>query len=189
MYFASAGARTLGQFALVSYIPGTLGRFLDDLRRELTPGCDPHAHVTVLPPRPLFAEIRTAVGQLGNETLTCPPFEIVLGNIEVFPKTNVLYLSIIKGERELHALHENLNTGQLEYDGPFPFHPHVTIAQDIPADQSADLLARARQSWANYAGPRFFTVETLSFVQNVAPFKWVDIAGLPLAMPVGMATH
>ena len=41
---------TLSQFALVSYIADPLAGFLDDLRVELTPDCNPHAHVTILPP-------------------------------------------------------------------------------------------------------------------------------------------
>ena len=43
----------LNVFALVVYIPGPLGVFLDELRRELVPHYNPHAHVSVLPPRPL----------------------------------------------------------------------------------------------------------------------------------------
>ena len=44
----------MNQFALVIYIPDPLGRFLDDLRRELAPDCVPHAHVSVLPPQADF---------------------------------------------------------------------------------------------------------------------------------------
>ena len=36
----------LNVFALVIYVPGPLGKFLDDLRRKLVPGCNPHAHVS-----------------------------------------------------------------------------------------------------------------------------------------------
>src|SRR5215472_12727665 len=43
-------------YALVIYIPDPLGKFLDELRRELVPGCNPHAHVSVLPPRPLAVD-------------------------------------------------------------------------------------------------------------------------------------
>jgi hypothetical protein len=46
----------LNVFALVIYIGDPLGRFLDDLRRELSPQCNPHAHVSVLPPRPLSVD-------------------------------------------------------------------------------------------------------------------------------------
>jgi len=182
----AGGGRTLSQFALVSYLPDPLARFLDRLRLELTPDCNPRAHVTILPPRPLNGEIKVTIQELSEETRLFPPFEIVLGDIRVFPVSNVIYVSLLKGENELHALHENLNAGQLEYDGPFPYHPHITIAQDIcPPDRVDELAARAREKWAAYDGPRNFMVEKLSFVQNVAPHAWVDVAQIPLAVPVG----
>ncbi len=178
------GRRTLNQFALVSYLPDPLAGFLDRLRLDLTPDCSPRAHVTILPPRPLTAEIKESVERLEEECRLFPPFEIRLGSIEIFPKSNVIYISLARGEHELHALHENLNAGQLEYDGPFPYHPHITIAQDITAEQVDALTQIARDRWASWNGPRSFFVERLSFVQNVAPGAWVDLAQIPLAVPV-----
>ena len=184
--------RTLSQFALVSYLEGPLAVFLDDLRLELMPGCGPRAHVTVLPPRPLAedADLNKMVAELGEESRSTPPAEIALGDVDVFPTTNVVYIGIARGARELHALHENLNAGQLEYDGPYPYHPHITIYQNLigPDDrQHIETLAqRARERWACYEGPRNFTVHCLTFVQNIAPGAWVDIAKLPLAIPAGV---
>lgn len=178
------GRRTLNQFALVSYLPDPLAGFLDRLRLDLTPDCSPRAHVTILPPRPLTAEIGETVARLSHECRLFTPFEIRLGTIEIFPRSNVIYVSLARGEHQLHALHENLNAGQLEYDGPFPYHPHITIAQDITAEQVASLAQIARDRWATYNGPRSFLVERLSFVQNVAPGAWLDLAQIPLAVPV-----
>ena len=61
------GGRTLGQFALVSYLSDPLASFLDRLRLDLDPKCSPHAHVTILPPRPMTCEIRDALNQLADE--------------------------------------------------------------------------------------------------------------------------
>src|SRR5665213_757133 len=163
----SAGCgRTLNQFALVAYIPGQLGGFLDRLRLDLTPDCNPRAHVTVLPPRPIdtSADLRVMIEELAEESLVSMPIDVTLGNIEVFGGSNVIYASLARGERDLHALYENLNSGQLEYDGPYPYHPHVTIAQDIGNGPVAELARRAREAWAAYSGPRAFTVDCLSFV-------------------------
>ena len=125
--------RTLSQFALVAYIPGPLAEFLDRLRLDLTPNCNPRAHVTVLPPRPVDenADLREMIEQLAEESRVAAPIEVTLGDIDIFRASNVIYAGVARGERELHALHENLNAGQLEYDGPYPYHPHVTIAQDM----------------------------------------------------------
>lgn len=181
------GSRTLGKFALVSYLPDPLARYLDVLRLNLTPDCNPRAHVTVLPPRPLKADLGTTIQELGEESRLFPPFEVETGDVDVFEGTKVLYLSVGKGEHDLHALHENLNSGQLEYDGPYPYHPHITIAQDFDPECFQDLTRAAREAWARYDGPRRFTVSNLSFVQNVAPHTWVDVAQVPLAdlVPAG----
>ncbi|MDP9169414.1 MAG: 2'-5' RNA ligase family protein [Acidobacteriota bacterium] len=184
MFCPRGGARTLGQFALVSYLPDPLACFLDRLRRDLTPDCNPRAHVTVLPPRPFSGELQKTIEELSEESRLFPPFEVELGDISVFPVTNVVYLSLKSGERNLHALQENLNAGQLEYDGPYPYHPHITIAQDFDPEQLNAILAAAREGWAKYTGSRWFTVECLSFVQNVAPQTWVDVAKIPLAQPI-----
>src|SRR5271166_4115630 len=82
----------LNVYALVIYIPDPLGGFLDDLRRELVPGCNPHAHVSVLPPRPLPAHWQLAGEQLQAFTANCPPFPVELGEIRMFPVTNVIYI-------------------------------------------------------------------------------------------------
>src|SRR5215471_18653934 len=87
----------LNVFALVIYIPDPLGRFLDDLRRDLVPSCRPHAHVSVLPPRPLAVDWQVA----GQQVRTCAdawaPFEIELGPIRMFPVTNVIYIELSRG--------------------------------------------------------------------------------------------
>ncbi len=178
--------RTLSQFALVAYIPGPLADFLDRLRLDLTPNSNPRAHVTVLPPRPVDkgADLREMIEQLTEESRIAPPVEVTLGDIDVFRASSVIYVGVARGERELHALHENLNSGQLEYDGPYPYHPHVTIAQDLGPERVQELARLARERWAAYDGPRSFFVDCLSFVQNVAPAMWVDVATLPMAVPV-----
>ena len=187
MVFPAGGGRTLSQFALVSYIPGSLAVFLDQLRLDLTPGCNPRAHLTVLPPRPIGinADLPAMIQELAEESRQSSPVEIVLGEIEVFPVTDVIYLSIARGERELHALHENLNSGQLEYDGPYPYHPHVTIAQNIEPGKVRDFTDLARRRWADYTGSRRFVIDGLTFVQNVAPNVWLDVAKMPMSVPVG----
>jgi hypothetical protein len=179
--------RTLSQFALVSYIPDPLGCFLDQLRLDLTPNCNPRAHVTVLPPRPIkgSSDLKALSEHLEHEGRLSLPFEVTLGDIEVFPGTKVIYLGLQRGERELRHMHGNLNAGDLKFDAPFPFHPHITVAQDFTPVRADELTEIARDRWARYTGPRSFPVECLSFVQNVAPGMWVDVTKIPLAQLVG----
>ena len=180
-------AQTVGQSALVAYIPDPLARFLDDLRLELTPGSKPHAHVTILPPRPLNGDLSRTLRQIAEDIKGVAPFRIELGEIEVFDASHVIYLGLAHGTVELRRLYSALNCGCLRYIEPFPYHPHTTIAQGIRPEDAAGLAAVARQRWAQYTGPRGFTVTVLSLVQHVTLSVWEDVAELPLdvEVPVG----
>ncbi len=182
-----AAELTVGQFALVAYIPDPLACFLDDLRLELTPGSKPRAHVTILPPRPLHDNLRHTIDQIAGDIRGIAPFRIELGGIEVFETSNVIYLGLARGAPELRRLYRAVNCGCLRYSEIFPYHPHITIAQNIFPEQVAPMVALARERWANYRGPREFVVSTLSFVQHVALSIWTDVAALPLDLevPVG----
>ncbi|HWF11306.1 MAG TPA: 2'-5' RNA ligase family protein [Bryobacteraceae bacterium] len=175
-----AAEQTVGHFALVSYIPHPLAAFLDKLRLDLTPGSKPRAHVTILPPRPLHDSVKTSIQEIGAHLRHALPFHIELGDIEVFEASHVVYLGLSAGVAELRRLYALLNHGCLEYNEVFPYHPHITIAQNI-RPEDVDLMAGiARDTWAGWRGPRGFDVAALSFVQHVALSVWVDVATLPL---------
>src|SRR5712692_8234319 len=101
MAFGIDGAERINLFALVVYIPDPLARFLDDLRKELVPDCLPRAHATILPPRPLSAATDAAIEQARTVAGGFAPFDITTGDVEIFPTTDVIYISIKQGEREL----------------------------------------------------------------------------------------
>lgn len=175
---------TLGLFALVSYIPDPLARFLDDLRMQLTPGYAPRAHVTILPPRPVHEDLKTAIAQITEESRNFPPFHVELGSIEIFGGSNVVYAEIERGAARLREFHDRLNHGPLDFNENFPYHPHITLAQNVSAEESTRLVQIAREKWAAWRGPRGFAVGTLSFVQHVAPSIWTDVAEIPVGLEV-----
>jgi hypothetical protein len=179
--------QTLGHFALVSYIPNPLARFLDTLTLELTPGCSPRAHITALPPRPLLHDVKDTAQQIAEYSRGFPPFWAELGKVEIFESSNVVYIGLARGGRELSELYRALNSGPLAYEEYYPYHPHITIAQDLSEEEAPRAAAIAQERWAAFTGPRGFLVSSLSFVQNVAPDIWADVAAIPLAMgvPVG----
>jgi 2'-5' RNA ligase len=166
----------LNVFALVIYLPEPLGRFLDDLRCELVPNDKPHAHVSVLPPRPLAVDASVASEQVRALTESWSPFEIELTSIEVFPVTNVIYLELGAGAAELRKLHSAMNAGALAFDEPFLYHPHVTLAQELMSADVAAAHATARRRWENYPGKRSFRAERAVFVQNSLHNVWLDLA-------------
>jgi hypothetical protein len=163
-------------FALVIYIPDPLGGFLDDLRRDLVPGCNPHAHVSVLPPRGLAVPWDTASEQARRLTEGWAPFDIELAHVEVFPATEVIYIEIGRGADQMRSLHSAMNSGALDWNEPFAYHPHITLAQDIPHERVAELTEAARRRWAEYGGARVFRAERAVFVQNAGDNCWIDLA-------------
>jgi hypothetical protein len=166
----------LNVFALVIYIPDPLGRFLDDLRKELLPGCNPHAHVSVLPPRPLAVEWRVAAEQVRECASAQPAFEISLDGICMFPVTNVIYIELGGGSEQMRQMHDAMNSGSLGFDEPFAYHPHVTLAQEIPVGSVAAVEHKARRMWEEYSGPRSFLAERTAFVQNTMGNCWIDLS-------------
>lgn len=177
----SQGVASLAnQFALVSYIPDPLGGFLDDLRLELVPGCNPHAHVTVLPPRPLSCDECDATGQLIECAEQFAGFEIELGEVEIFPVSKVIYIGISRGEPELREMYRILNQGAVCFREAFPYHPHVTLAQNFQLEDLDYLSAIANRRWNDYAHSRTFPVHRLDFVKNIQGLGWLDRASVEL---------
>jgi 2'-5' RNA ligase len=166
----------LNVFALVIYIPDALGKFLDDLRRKLVPGCNPHAHVSLLPPRPLAVDWTVAADRVRTVLSGCAPFEIELAAIGIFPVTNVIYIEIGGGAPELRQVHQGVNTGPLEFQEPFVYHPHITLAQELPREEVAATTELAQRLWREYTGPRRFAADHAAFVQNSLGNCWIDLA-------------
>ena len=166
----------LNVFALVIYIPDPLGRFLDDLRTELVPTYNPHAHVSVLPPRPLAVEWDRASEQVRSLIGGWSPFEIELTDLRIFPVTQVLYLDVGAGASELRKMNTAMNTDGLQFQEPFEYHPHITLAQDVPHSEVPGLDRLARQRWSEYRGNRTFRAERAVFVQNTMDNLWIDLA-------------
>jgi 2'-5' RNA ligase len=111
-----------------------------------------------------------------------PPFRVELGSIEVFEDTNVIYLSIGAGFRELVQMHSALNQGPLRFAEPYEYHPHVTLAQQLTTDQVEAAATLARRRWKEFPYSHSFTVDRLTFVQNTVENRWADLAGRELSI-------
>ena len=181
----SAGRSLVGFFAVVAYIPDPLGAFLNGLRAELVPGCTLRSHITVLPPRRLASAPETLSEELGRLVKELPAFDAALGEVEVFESTGVIYLSLASGRENIEQLHAALNHGVFFAEDPFPFHPHVTIAQNLGGLPFEEVLAQARRRWQECRLPRQFTVSELTLVRNASPSCWEDLSTHALA-PVSL---
>lgn len=170
-------ADRIGEYALVIYIPGPLGSFLNRIRKELDPeGLPGRAHVTVLPPRPLGVDVETASEQLRNRMRALSAFPVEVTGVEVFHYSRVVYLAIGAGGEELARIHGLLNVDGTAFAESYPFHPHVTLAQCSDQEHLRRVTEKARGLWSRYRGPRSFSAENAALVRNTVQNEWIDLA-------------
>lgn len=165
----------INSFALVTYIPEPLAGFLDRLRQELVPNCFLRAHVTILPPRPLSSDPEPAWESIRKLATQFAPFEIQLGNIDLLPVSDVIYVRIAAGGEAMQRMHDAMSTGPLAYQEEFPYHPHVTLGQELKPDEVDELLHVARRRWSECPFPKTFRAEKIVFVQRTRQNQWVDL--------------
>ena len=168
------GAR-VNSFALVSYCSGPLAEYLTRLRGDLVPHCEAKAHLTILPPRPIHGTVQHAVRGLVEGLQDFGPVLVELGDVALFPESRVIYVAVKAGHKELERMHDALNVGDVAFKEPFPYHPHITLAQDLSTGSIATVLERARKHWTSWPHPRSFMVEKLTFVQNTFENRWCDL--------------
>jgi hypothetical protein len=171
----------INQYALVAYIDGALGEFLFRLRQEIVPGCTLRSHISILPPRQLDHP-ETVYSFLASQCRDRSAFDVTLDEIQVFQTTQVIFIDIGAGKANLHEMHDSLNAGVLSYPEPYPYHPHITLAQQISEAEHPAALQLCHSRWNEYKGPKSFPVETLTFVQNTSNCGWLDLAETRLAM-------
>jgi 2'-5' RNA ligase len=180
MGYAPVTGERINLFSLVTYIPDPLAEFIDKLRGELVPGCELRAHVTILPPRPLKRPAEDAGAEIRAVLAQAAPFEVRLREVEVFTLSSVVYLALSGGAQELRDLHDRLNVSAAPFAEPYPYHPHITLAQQISADQVPDVFEHARYRWAEFRHRRAFPVDKATFVQAINLWCWVDLEESPL---------
>jgi 2'-5' RNA ligase len=165
----------INSYALVTYIPEPLAGFLDRLRQELVPNCFLRAHVTILPPRPLTSSPEVAWESIRSLAPRYAPFDIQLSEVRVFPVSDVIYVDVAAGSTELALMHDGMNTDGLYLQEAFPYHPHVTLAQELKTDEVDELTRVARARWAEFARGKSLHVDKIVFVQNTRRNEWVDL--------------
>ena len=174
-----SSAERINLFSLVTYLPEPLAGFIDHLRQELVPGCSLRAHVTHLVPRRLD-DSRLASEEIRDTLRRSEPFELRLDDVEIFTLTSVVYVALSKGLAEMQKMHAALNLGAAYFDEPFPYHPHITLAQQISPAQVPGVFEHARLRWAEFAHRRVFRVERATFVQATRFNTWIDLDDYPL---------
>ncbi len=173
----------INSFAVVSYMDNSIADLVERVRREVMPGSPLRAHITVLPPRPLYVPTPDAIAQCREIAVRSGAFEVGLGSVDLFEDTQVIKLSVQQGFAELKLLHDILNTGPFEHVEDFEYVPHITLAQELPPEKVSPCLEAARRHWAEFGPTPPIRVEWLTFVQQHSDGSWHNLAELPLGSP------
>jgi 2'-5' RNA ligase len=90
-------------------------------------------HVTLLPPTPVATDDLPAIGQhLMAAAESRPPFVMHLSGTGTFrPTSPVVFVQVARGVGDCEELEASVRSGPLARDLEFPYHPHVTVAQEI----------------------------------------------------------
>jgi 2'-5' RNA ligase len=128
--------------AVSAYVQGWRERLGDPNAAAIVP------HVTLLPPTPLRGAALPAVQEhLAAVASAVRPFRVRLrGTASFRPASPVVYVALVEGAADCDRLQRRVRSGPLERPLRFPYHPHVTVAHDLPDDA----LDRALAALADY---------------------------------------
>jgi 2'-5' RNA ligase len=122
-------------------IPEPYNRELQGWRDRLG---DPNAnrivpHVTLLPPTEVDPDALSVIEEHLRVVATDEePFEIRLrGSATFLPVSPVVFVPLAQGIAGCERLEEKVRAGPLSREIRFPYHPHVTVAHDLP-DEALD---------------------------------------------------
>jgi len=119
-------------------VPDPLGALLTQWREKVG---DPLAHVipphvTLLPPTDVAGFQLDDIHQhLAAVARAHAPFQLHLAGTGSFrPMSQVVFVTVAEGISSCELLARDIRSGLLHRQLEFPYHPHVTIAHDVPPD-------------------------------------------------------
>ncbi|HEX6468145.1 MAG TPA: 2'-5' RNA ligase family protein [Streptosporangiaceae bacterium] len=144
-----------------------------ELRRWRESFGDPMAaaiptHITLLPPTPvddgMMGEIE---GHLRAVAESARPFPVRLRGTATFrPVSPVVFVALAEGIGACEDVERLVRSGPLARELEFPYHPHVTVAHDLPDE----VLDRAFKELADYDAR--FRVPGFSLYQHGLDGVW-----------------
>ncbi|MCO7218795.1 2'-5' RNA ligase family protein [Klenkia sp. PcliD-1-E] len=137
-------------------------------------------HVTLLPPTEVAVADRPLIAaHLAGVARSHPPFEIHLRGTGTFrPVSEVVFVTVARGILDCERIATDVRTGPLARPLSFPYHPHVTVAHDVPTDA----LDMAAAELADLAAT--FPVEHFTEFEQQPGGAWSVARRYPLTGPV-----
>src|SRR5947209_7307689 len=168
-------------YAVVAYLAGDLGKFVDRFRSAVSPDQSHlRPHITALSPRKL--KISDAEGLRSFKKKTFQQIAVEVGDVCSFrPLNPTIYLDLKRGQREIWDLHQKLGGPPLLGKPDWPFVPHITLAKLEDFKDITRVFQHARDRWRDYQGTRAFTITELVLVREEKKGQWVDLASIHAA--------
>jgi 2'-5' RNA ligase len=120
-------------------------------------------HVTLLPPTSVDAVVFPDIEEhLKHVASRCQPFQIHLRGTGTFrPISAVVFVHLAAGIGGCERVEQLVRSGPLARDLDFPYHPHVTVAHELPDE----VLDHAYAALATYEAS--FPVSGFSLYEHV----------------------
>lgn len=131
-------------------------------------------HITLLGPTDV-ADLDPVVEHVRAVAATHPPFSVHLRGTGTFrPVSAVVFVQVAEGISECEQLERAVRVGPLDQVTRFNYHPHVTVAHDLPDDA----LDRAFEELADYEAS--FHVTSVHVYALGADDVWRPVRDIPL---------
>lgn len=132
------------------------------------------AHVTLLPPTTVN-DLTAITAHLEAVATRHDQFSVVLSGTGTFrPVSPVVYVRVAEGGPQIVTLEADVRSGPLARRLRFDYHPHVTIAHDVPEA----VLTVAQQTLADYEAA--FTADCITLYEQGADGHWRSLKDFPL---------
>lgn len=151
-------------------VPAPWGTQLQAARRDYGDPLAPYvpAHITLLGPTEVEeGERPDFVAHLGAVARSMPPFRVVLRGTGTFrPVSQVVFVQVAEGISACERLEAAIRTSRPSEPLRFPYHPHVTVAHDVPEPE----LDRAFTELADFTCT--FHVDAVRLYERRADGLW-----------------
>ena len=133
-------------------------------------------HVTLLPPTEVRLADRPAItAHLTEVARAHPPFDMHLSGTGTFaPVSAVVFVAVARGIGNCELIANDVRRGPLARSLSYPYHPHVTVAHDVPGD----MLDLAYCGLSDLSAE--FRVEHFTEFEQAADGAWVVACEYPL---------
>ena len=163
-------------------VPDPEGRDLQEYRIALGDETARHipTHITLVPPTEVDDSALEAIAaHLEAAAATQTSYRVSLRGTGTFrPVSPVVFVGVVEGIAGCELLAEAVRSGPLAVEVDFPYHPHVTIAHDLPEEA----LDRAFEELAGYR-THFQVTEFWLYVHDPVE-GWQPTRSFPLSAAV-----